>query len=141
MTISKKTRAQDLYLLDEDDQQIFEALKDAILSEGDQTPQASASKIDSLLRGSVGTIAKSSINAEEEVVITATGVSSQLGIILAQTAMQVPIEEEKQHQKLAEVIIALTNISTEVKDGEQAFFWSDLPFIEGELEDQWHRES
>lgn len=129
---------EDLKLLEDDSpvsQQVFEALKEAVLSEDAEAPQASAIKIDSLLRANVG---KS--EEEEEMTITADGFSCDLGMILTQTIKQIPIEEENQHARLGEVIVRLTNITQEVKDGDRVFLWSDLPFIEGELEDQWHRE-
>jgi len=132
---------QHLQLLDDDgpvSQQVFEALKNAILFENDLTPQASADQIDSLLRAHVGT--KTQISEEEEITITADGFSSDLGMNITQTVKQIPIEEGKQHDRLGEVIVALTTISKEVKNGDQVFIWSDLPFIEGEFEDQWHRE-
>lgn len=131
-----------LKLLDDDSpvsQQVFEALKEAILSEDTEAPQASAIKIDSLLRANVWKTRRIS-EEEEEMTITADGFSCDLGMILTQTIKQIPIEEEKQHERLGKVIVRLTNITQEVKDGDRVFFWSDLPFIEGELEDQWHRE-
>lgn len=138
----KPTEGQYLKLLDDDSpvsQQVFEALKEAVLSEDAEAPQASAIKIDSLLRANIGK--KIRINEEEEeMTITADGFSCDLGMILSQTIKQIPIEAEKQHARLGEVIVRLINITQEVEDGDRVFFWSDLPFIEGELEDQWHRE-
>lgn len=129
---------QDLKLLDDDDpsilsQQIFQILKEAVLSKGEPSPGASAKRIDSLLKANVGLV------TEEGGAITSKGFSFVVGMMLVQTAIQLPAEKDKQHERLGEVILALTRIP-ERMDGDQIFAWSKLPFIEGEFEDRWHRE-
>lgn len=112
----------------------FDILKKALFSSQDQS-RAVANELDSLLSTYLTCEQDQSQHRPN-----LYGFIAELVLIISQTAMQIPIQHEELHQKLAKVIIELSQLDTVYEYEGRETSWHQLPFVEAEFEDQSHRE-
>lgn len=141
MTDSESSQELDIKLVvDDDDEplavsiQIFDKLKKALFSSQDQS-RTVANELDSLLSTYL-----TCEQGQSQHRPNLYGFIAELVLILSQTAMQIPIQHEELHQKLAKVVIELSQLETVYEYEGREMSWHQLPFVEAEFEDQSHRE-
>lgn len=67
---------------------------------------------------------------------------ARLSGCLMRSSLRIPIENESQHESLAELIIELSKLERdEMSERDEIYRWQDLPEIWIGFEEKWHSES